>query len=708
MSNPALSHSDAYRPHIDGLRAIAVIVVIIYHLNTQWLPGGFVGVDLFFVISGFVVTASLARLPDANLISFIGGFYARRLTRIVPALLVMLLFTALATVMFLPRGWLSGFTDHTGIAAFFGLSNILLSQNTETYFSPRAEYNPFTHTWSLGVEEQFYLIAPFILFGWIVQSRRTGSARRWMVLLGGLAMASLAFMIWSHTHSPLLAFYSLMSRFWELAAGALLYQLTHAGMRMPAWTAVLATPAWKSLTAVTGLVLLGSSLIGQSASSFPWPGVLLPVIAGLLLIGFDPEVPTDPIRRLLGHRYLVAVGLRSYSLYLWHWPVFVLLRWTFGIESPAKQLAAIVATIILAECSYRLVEKPIRRSRRWASQPAWARNLLMLGIIAACAYGAYTMFLSRPTLAVSTITRNAQDWYAMDRMTGLESSRRCEVGMATRPVDQTVVTEYQPFNCRVEGVEVPPSERQLFVLGDSHAWAYLMLFDQLAAELGVKVHVYQVPGCPYLDLFAPTGEGRPPVCGTQPPLWQADALQLAKPGDIVFAPSLRVLRLSDQWVRFDKAVQLQIMQAPNEARERARMEALEWLSAFGEKGVKVIFEMPKPVFGAPPMRCADWFTRDNDVCQAGLEVPRAEMEVYRQPVVAIIQSLIAELPHVSAWDPLPVLCDETSCRAIVDGVPRFFDGDHVSAAGNRFLYPSFKAAMCTHLAVDPATAKLPC
>jgi peptidoglycan/LPS O-acetylase OafA/YrhL len=144
-----------YFPHVDGLRALAVLAVMAYHIHPALLRGGFAGVDVFFVISGFVVTASLASHRGESLSAFLGRFYARRLARIAPGLLVMLMATTAAYVLFVPRAWLSALTESVGQAAFWGFSNWILGTHSETYFAPRAEFNPYTHTWSLGVEEQF-------------------------------------------------------------------------------------------------------------------------------------------------------------------------------------------------------------------------------------------------------------------------------------------------------------------------------------------------------------------------------------------------------------------------------------------------------------------------------------------------------------------------------------------------------------------------
>ena len=160
MSDKSLT--DRHMPHVDALRALAVISVFIYHLAPTALPGGFTGVDIFFVISGFIVSASVIQKKPANFPEFFIGFYARRLLRVMPALLVMLLAVGLLSALLIPDAWLSARHRMTESYAYFGLSNLVLSNTSDNYFSPTAEFNPYTHTWSLAVEEQFYLAFPFL------------------------------------------------------------------------------------------------------------------------------------------------------------------------------------------------------------------------------------------------------------------------------------------------------------------------------------------------------------------------------------------------------------------------------------------------------------------------------------------------------------------------------------------------------------------
>src|SRR5689334_16643980 len=179
---PQAQRSLGYFPAVDGLRAIAVGTVMLFHLDRAYLPGGFVGVDIFFVISGFVVTASLAHLQFPSMRSLLAYFYARRLTRIMPALAVCMLVTTAIYVLLIPDSWLSNLTRNTGVAAFIGASNIVLARNTDAYFATTSSFNPFLHTWSLGVEEQFYLIFPFLL---MFHARRRGAiaSERWALAL---------------------------------------------------------------------------------------------------------------------------------------------------------------------------------------------------------------------------------------------------------------------------------------------------------------------------------------------------------------------------------------------------------------------------------------------------------------------------------------------------------------------------------------------
>ena len=664
---------------------------MLYHLSASLLPGGFAGVDVFFVISGFVVSASLANAVSERegnrlrFARFVALFYARRLARITPALILVLLTTALFATLFVPRAWLSEFNERTGLYAFFGLSNWVLQTNADTYFAPRAEFNPYTHTWSLGVEEQFYVVFPFLFFLWVV-ARRTLIRRVATVSLICLGVASIVACIWAMKNAPAAAFYGIVFRFWEMATGVALFQMT--AHRADGF-AQRSTPA--KLIPWLGIAAIATTFVYANAAQFPWFWALPPVLGTALLIGGIGADVTHPVRRLFAHRALVWMGKRSYALYLWHWPVYVLLRWTAGIDHWLTQLIAVVVTFALASASYRWIESPIRHhAARQIRTPALRVAVFFMALVAGS--GLMTaMFVLQPSLSLSTVSQNAHDWYVTSRMPpDVDAKPPCRAAMAYRALAGGQVISYVPSGCPAAA-----SPKKLFTIGDSHATAYLPMFDRLSTETGMAVNVYTFAGCGLLDLRMPMSVGRAPGCVEFAHAALAEVRGLATPGDVVFLASLRQWRYTDQWAAFDEK---QVLETANSDTAKtwvrqALLEAPEWLTPLSVPGVRILFEAPKPIFKSPAFRCADWFNAGNPICRGGITQPRADLQALRAPILASLQALAAAHPAISIWDPFPVLCPGDTCSAVVDGKPLFFDGDHLSAQGNSVLYPAFLEAL---------------
>ncbi len=355
--------------YVDGLRALAILAVVAFHLDERLLPGGYGGVDIFFVISGFVVSAALYRLNASSLSEMLAGFYVRRLRRILPALVVMLLVVQFAVILFVPQAYLSRFIPNTGLAAFWGVSNFYLAWNTD-YFSPLAHYNPFTHTWSLAVEEQFYVMFPFLLYV-LTRGRRITSFSISAMLL--VCIVSLVYGFVEGGNAG--AFYSSFGRFWEIGLGVLLFMWFE--WRNAVTTADMPRAELHILTWVSA-GLIATSLVMPLAKD-PVPGALLPVAgAALLIISLHGRDIKSWPGRFLASPLMVWIGLLSYSLYLWHWPVFVLARWTFGFAEPLQKSAALVVASGLAAASYYWVERPVRtwRHLRRASSGAASSTCL--------------------------------------------------------------------------------------------------------------------------------------------------------------------------------------------------------------------------------------------------------------------------------------------------------------------------------------------
>ena len=215
-----LSIKSRYRPEIDSLRAFAVIAVIINHFNKEILPNGYLGVDIFFLISGFVITSSLYQRPSKNFKDFISGFYERRIKRLVPALSVFVLIMSIAICILNPSPAISLLT---GLTSLFGLSNLYLIKNSTDYFAISTEFNVFTHTWSLGVEEQFYILFPFLVWFSGFGRQTKNGARNLFLIVGALTITSLIGFFYLYPINQPVAYFSMPTRFWEMATGCLIF-----------------------------------------------------------------------------------------------------------------------------------------------------------------------------------------------------------------------------------------------------------------------------------------------------------------------------------------------------------------------------------------------------------------------------------------------------------------------------------------------------
>jgi len=389
----------SHNPAIDGIRALAVLAVIIFHVDERLLPGGFTGVDLFFVISGFVISQSLAARTSTRPGALLLDFYRRRVLRLLPALLVVLVTTLVLSALVIPRAWRNELFDQTGMAALLGLSNVVLAGQEDSYFSPGAELNPFLHTWTLGVEEQFYLVFPLLFIAWL----RGRDRFPWLNgLLLSVSLLSLLLAAWQTRAAPMAAFYPLPARFWELAAGALLYQWLVTGDPRPRLHRL----------ALPGLMVMGAGVVAAPLASLPFPGVTLMVAGALLVLA---AVSADGAAatwygRALSWWPLTYLGRISYSLYLWHWPLLVLLRWTYGLQGAVLWLYPILL-LLLASATYRWVEAPLRRAPRLA---AWAPTRVMamaVPVVAVSAALAWSMVHFHEQVSLSN-TRDSQAWQA--------------------------------------------------------------------------------------------------------------------------------------------------------------------------------------------------------------------------------------------------------------------------------------------------------
>lgn len=471
-SSAAMVHP-AYRPDIDGLRAVAILPVVVFHAFPGGLPGGFVGVDIFFVISGYLISGIILASMSRGTFS-LAEFYARRVRRIFPALGVVLA-TAYAA------GWLLLYPDefkqlckHIAAGAGF-VANIALGREGG-YFDTAAEAKPMLHLWSLGVEEQFYIAWPLLLWlGWRLR------LNAWL-LIGGVAAASLAWNFARVGPETPGAFFSPLVRFWELAVGALLAQATATGVAADGADRPV-RPVLRDALSVAGALLIGVALAGLDRD-MPFPGwrALLPVGGAALLIAAGPGALVN--RRLLARPGMVWVGLISYPLYLWHWPIlsFVTLTMLPGSEVLLR-VAGVLLSVLLAWATWRFVEVPVRFGPwRGHAVPVLVGGLAAVGSIAFATNQADGL-PGRMPAATGGLAAYRYDWAPAYR------SGTCFIeSLVTRSFGDCVD---QPVADPSAG---PPAASPSLVLlwGDSHA-------AHLAAGLrqaGARLAQYTAAGCP--------------------------------------------------------------------------------------------------------------------------------------------------------------------------------------------------------------------
>lgn len=619
----------SYRPDLDGLRAVAVLSVIAYHLAPGALPGGYLGVDIFFVLSGYLITTIVWHEMLAGQFS-LARFYDRRVRRIMPALLLVLMVTAGASALVLLPLDLMGMARSL-LAALGFVANIYFWRDTD-YFSRLADEKPLLHIWSLGVEEQFYLLFPLLLM-LLVRRRRWAAA-----MIAALVVVSLAgHFVALHAGGALPAFYLLPTRAWELGMGALL------AVRPVA----LRSRSWATALGAAGAVLVASSLAGGRAL-FPAqvpdalavvPGTVLLIVAGLQ--------PGNPVTGGLSLRLPVFIGLISYSLYLWHWPVIVLLKYVLVRDLAATEIAA--ACVVMTLCaiaSWRFVERPFRlrtvpaRAAHYSIAAA-ALALAGVGIALLAAEG-------MPGRLDPTATRiNA----------AVGSNYRCPV------TDYLYFEESRACDLNLEARD--PRTAEVVLFGNSHAQMYAPLVRELAAARGLQALLVPMNAC------TPTlGPNINPGCA---------ALATRNLDAIAGLPRARVIVIASTWPRDTAAF------------SEGLNDSIARLQAAGKR-VVLVGPIATPGWDvASSLSRSLAFGRSLD---RPLFEPQAEFLAQRGAALGAYEAR-ADIEFVR---PDRVQCTAGRCEFLIDGQSLFADSNHLAASSLPRFRVAFEAALARALA----------
>lgn len=627
-----------YRPDIDGLRAIAVLLVVAYHAFPNWMSGGFVGVDVFFVISGFLISSIIVSEIRANRFSIL-GFYARRVRRIFPALLVVLCASAIIFWHVLLPHQFRAFSGHLISSALF-FPNFAFWKETG-YFAPAGETLPLLHLWSLGIEEQFYLVFPLAA----VVVLPLGS-RRWLsAILLALVISFFLALFWSY-YRPSQAFYFPIFRAWEFLVGVALATIParqHPAGAINRFTANALTCVGLCLIIFAGVDFIPSDI-------YPGWRALIPVIGTALCICEGPR--SNLSRLLLTAPLFVAIGLISYPFYLWHWPLLVLGN-IVGLNEAAPRAALVALAFGLAILTYRFVEIPIRQSR---AKPVAASLLAGMAFVSVAGLSAWSGYLASPneTPALHAISAAATDF------------------VNTRSTLPPLKTDRASVFSKLG-----QGPTRVLMIGDSNMEQYFPRVEKLSQSqrLPGSIVFATIGGCPPIPGAVSTIE---PNCTS----FVADAFAFAR------KPEVKRVVISAAWYGYFNGSASHQIANPEGTQLLSSPLGLEAaISALGseltslQQAGKRVFLILNIPFGAefePMTRLRHTWT-GSPFASLPIDATRQDVVMRSGPIRERLK-ILGSRSGVEIIDPLDVLCEKERCSPVDDQqAPIYKDAGHLRA-----------------------------
>ncbi|MET4687060.1 acyltransferase family protein [Sinorhizobium fredii] len=651
MSTAATSGS--FRPDIEGLRALAVSGVIAFHFGMTSLPGGFVGVDIFFVISGFLITRHLQQEVARSGTVDLWRFYARRARRLLPASLFVILVTLLFGYFILAPSEQQFYSKGSLFASAY-MINLWLIRWTVDYFAADASNNPFIHFWSLSVEEQFYLVWPALIL--ICARLRPGKGGPFL-LLAVVAAISFALCWYMTAVSQPWAFYFSPLRAWEFAFGGL------ASMALPQQWArrfrFSPTLGW------LGLLLIATAYLTVT-EEIPFPGsiALVPVLGTVMVLLSGAHEGAAGPKSILALRPFQEIGKLSYSLYLWHWPVIVYAGIVEPELSVVDRLLCLAVTLLLSLFSYHFIENPIRHNG-WLA----ARTGRSLGL-AALLTGAGT------TLAYGSAALAGYSFDGEQRLIQQSAERKS----AAREFDSACVLEREAVQPKACAFGTAKPEKTVVLLGDSHADHWSTPLKKIAENNGWRLVTYLKSSCPAADV--PTWNSVLMRNYSECDAWKRRAF-----GEIAaLKPDVVILsQYSSSYVRNDiNSVSSHQMDVRDWAKGIKRsVETLE------RAGSDVVLLRDVPVHKSYLDKCvarALWQKRSPSDC----DTPRSEAV---EETIPAAERKAALETHASYVDVVDLFCNRTRCPAVIDGKLTFRDRHHIATPYAESLAPSLERAI---------------
>ena len=608
-----------YRPDIDGLRAISVLAVMLYHAEFQVFSGGFIGVDVFFVISGYLITQMV--LGDFEKGSFsLSHFYERRVRRILPALLVMLAATVPLAYVFLSADPLADYSGALLGATWFSSNFVFWSE--AGYFDRASEFKPLLHTWSLGVEEQFYLFFP--AFFWVLYKFK------WLIPgLSAVVVISFLMAQFGLSRDAEWPFYMLVSRAWELGLGAMLaVVLAHSRMSDVRVTGLLA-----ELLVLSGLLaVIVPVLMFSELTATPGPLLLVPTLGACLLIWLTPA--TSYVRRLLSLKWLVGLGLISYSLYLWHQPVLVFGRIIIGEALGFEwRIAMLLGTFPLAILSWRYIERPFRNPGQIVTRHLifLVCAMMMITTVSAVMLHHFASTHEKTSTGVAGDIGHGRYYEVVD-----QRFDRCEAEYLQYRIE---LWENVPRCHKSKRAGAPG----IAFYGDSHAEQLFVGAEALLSQASI----YLIRGgIPFLgnDRF-------------KGPLRYLEEQK-----------GINVVVFSAYWLE-----KIQILGGDQFSEQL--FNTVKWMVG---RGFKVVLMMDAPDFGFDPALCVYETTLNDARCDISLKQHNGDQAIYRALFVAI-----AKHPNVELVDVSEAICNKDTCSMLSEGRLLYRDNDHLNLIGSQ-------------------------
>lgn len=662
-----------YRPDIDGLRAVAVLSVVLFHAFPGMLKGGFVGVDIFFVISGFLISKIIFSSLRRDSFSFY-DFYSRRIRRIFPALIVVL-------ISCYAFGWFSLLSDEykqlgKHIAAGVGFSQNFILWSESGYFDVVAETKPLLHLWSLGIEEQFYIVWPFIL--WMAWKKKINLFNISLIFL----CISFFLNISKYRVDNVADFYSPQTRFWELLAGSLLAFGSHHNFkilgcirsRLDPWLEKviyvhLVKVKWATIS--NAMSLFGALLISlgmifiTKEKNFPGVWAILPVLGAVCIIAGGASAWVNRI--ILSNRIMVGIGLISFPLYLWHWPLLSFARIMEGaVPAPSIRISAVLLSVALAYLTFKLIEYPLRSGRYAMINVLFLPSIIMfIGLIGFITFQQGGLTFRAPIKKLEE-THRLIEWHDGDNQDNI-----CQKYFG------------KIFNyCKLANDTMPT----VALLGDSFANSYFYGLSEKLEKNGDHLVMLGAGGCPPIVDITSGFSGQGDWCKSTSTI----AIK-----QIINTPSIHTVILAANWhfyingtrfnQRYDKKWEIRSGNRDAINSEVFSTQIKKTIDLLVSAGKNIIIVKQTPEINIDPASCLIRrpisITKKNSPCQVSADQVRSYLNEYE----VVFDKVVFPTKHVKIIDPIDSLCADNYCSVMDNGNPIYRDDLHLSRYGSTYL-----------------------